>query len=123
MPVPRDERLLQFGVTVMRLQGAGLFAAAVYLLVRSLTSTVHSTGIAALDVLSALVGGLAFVGAARGMARMSRAARVPAYILEFLCLPIGVGLFQGHQPAWGVVVLGSALASTGLLIKGLPKIT
>lgn len=121
-PVPRDERLLQAGVTVIRLQGAGLFAAAIYLLVRSFTSPVHSAGIAALDVVSALLGGLAFVAAARGFARLSRAVRVPGYILEFLCLPIGVGLFQGHQPAWGVVVLGSALAAVVLVARGSPTV-
>jgi hypothetical protein len=121
--VPRDPQLLRLGTAVMTAQGVGLFAAALYLLVRAFTSPVHSAGIAALDVVCALVGGLAFAGVARGLRRLSAAARTPGYILEFLCLPIGVGLFQGHQPAWGVLVLGSALLTIGLLIRGLPKIT
>jgi hypothetical protein len=118
---PRDPRALKIGAAVVAAQGLGLVAAGFYLLVRAFGSDVTNRTIAALDVVWALGGGLLLLRCARGLVRLRYVVRVPVFIVEFITIPVGIGLFQGHQWGWGVLVLGSGLVAMAALIRGLPR--
>jgi hypothetical protein len=107
-------------VLVLTAQGAALVGVAAYLTVRAFGHDAHNRGLAFLDVGATLAGAALLLGLARGLSRLRLAARTPALVVEALCVPVGVGLFQGDQPAYGGVVLGGAVAVIVLLLAGLP---
>jgi hypothetical protein len=118
---PRDPRLMRAGLAVVLAQAAALAGAGAWLGVHAATGAhVTSGGILALDIVAALGAALLLVVLARGLNRGASAARTPTFLVEALCLPVGIGLVQGHQPGFAVAVLGSATAVMLLLGRGLP---
>ncbi|HVU71339.1 MAG TPA: hypothetical protein VHE83_00105 [Mycobacteriales bacterium] len=118
---PRDPRLMRAGLAVLLAQAVALVAAGIWLGIHAATGAhVTSGGILALDIIAAVGAGALLAFLARWLARGSGAARTPTFMCEALCLPVGVGLIQGHRPGFAVAVLGSAVAVMLLLARGLP---
>lgn len=118
---PRDPRLLRAGLAVLLAQAVALVAAGVWLAIHAATGAhVTSGGILALDVVAAVGAGALLALLARALDRGSSAARTPTFLCEALCIPVGIGLIQGHRPGFAVAVLGTAIAVMALLARGLP---
>lgn len=106
--------LLRVGVGVLLLQGVALLGAAAFLAVRTTGHDVDNRAGAIGGALLTLLGAAAFAGLGFALRLPPRRAAVtPALILEALCLPVAVGLFQGGKPEYGAPVL--ALALVGLV--------
>ena len=119
--VPRDARLMRAGLAVLLAQAVALAAGGAWLGVHAATGAhVTSGGILALDIVAAVGAAALLAFLARALSRGSSAARTPAFLCEALCLPVGVGLIQGHRPGYAVAVLGTAVAVMVLLGRGLP---
>ena len=118
---PRDPRLMRAGLAVLVAQAVALVGAGAWLGVHAATGAhVTSGGILALDIVAA-VGAASLLGfLARALSRGSSAARTPTFLCEALCIPVGIGLIQGHQPGFAAAVLGTAVAVMVLLARGLP---
>lgn len=74
-----------------------------------------SRGVATFGALLSLAAGLLLLALSRGLARSRRATLSPIVLAQLLALPVAVGLFQGHLPGYGAIVMLPALAVLGLL--------
>lgn len=105
---------------VVALQGLGLVAAGVFLIVRALEPDAGHRG--STEVLGALsvVVGLGVLAMARAVGNRRRRVRSPLLVLEIICLPIAVTTVQGGRWYAGVPLGASAIAVITLMaIAGL----
>lgn len=101
---------------IVALESLALFAAAVVLIVKTVVGHPDSLGRALSDIGFALVGALLLLFAARGLNRLSPAARTPVIVLQLLALPVSYSLaFQADRIAYGGPILVAALAVIYLL--------
>jgi hypothetical protein len=61
----------------------------------------------------AFAAGLLMLWFARHLSRAQRWARTPVFLVNLLAVPVGIGLYQGHQWLAGSVVLALALLTLG----------
>lgn len=102
---------------LVALQGIGLIAAGVYLVVRAQEPHAgHPGSTTVLGVLSALVG-LVVIAMARAALRLSGRVRSPLLVLEILCLPIGLTAVQGGR--WQIGVPLALVAVAVIVLMGL----
>jgi hypothetical protein len=102
---------LRVAVALIGLEALGMVALALVLLVKSVTGHPHSLVGALLGVLMALLGAAVLALCARGLARLSPAARSPIIVLEVIALPVIYDLaFQAGLVGIGAPILVVALA-------------
>jgi hypothetical protein len=103
-------------VGIVALQALALLAAAGVLVFKTIFGDPDSVGRAMSDAGFAILGALLLALAARGLARLSSAARTPVFVLEALALPVSFDLaFQAHRVDYGGPILVSAAAVLYLL--------
>jgi hypothetical protein len=103
-------------VVVVAVQAATLLVAAVILLVKTVDGNPHSIPGALLGVALTLLAAAALGFGARGLLRLSPAARTPVVVLELLALPVSYDLaFQAGRVGYGAPILVSALIVLYLL--------
>jgi hypothetical protein len=102
---------------LVALQGVGLLAAGVYLIVRALEpDAAHRASTEVLGALSVVVG-LVIVATARLVRARRPRVRSPLLVLEIICVPIAITTVQGGRWYVGVplaVVAVSVIALMGL---------
>jgi hypothetical protein len=97
-------------------EALALLCAAGVLVAKTLTGHPDNVGRALLGAGLALAGALCLALAARGLLRLSPAARTPVVVLQLLALPVSYSLaFQAHRVAFGGPILVVALAVLYLL--------
>jgi hypothetical protein len=102
---------------LVALQGVGLLAAGVYLIVRALEPDAgHRASTEVLGALSVVVG-LVIVATARLVAARSRRVRSPLLVLEIICVPIAITTVQGCR--WYVGVPLAVVAVAVIVLMGL----
>jgi hypothetical protein len=102
---------------LVALQGVGLLAAGVYLIVRALEPDAgHRASTEVLGALSVVVG-LVIVATARLVAARSRRVRSPLLVLEIICVPIAITTVQGGR--WYVGVPLAVVAVAVIVLMGL----
>lgn len=107
---------VRVAAVVVLLQAAGLFVAAVALVIEITGGGYDEAGRAWSDAAFALFGALALVVAARGLSYLRPAVRTPLLVLEVLALPVGYSMIQGGRWEYGAPVVVGALMVTALLL-------
>jgi hypothetical protein len=101
---------------LVALESLALAVAAVVLVIKTLAGHPDSVGRALLGAGLALVGAAALAVGARGVLRLSPAARTPVVVLQLLALPVSYSLaFQAGRVGYGGPMLVVALAVLYLL--------
>jgi hypothetical protein len=101
---------------IIGLQSLALLVAGGIVLAKTVFGHPDSVGRALLGAAFALLAAVALAIGARGVLRLSPAARTPIVVLELLALPVSYSLaFQAGQVAYGGPILVSALAVLYLL--------
>lgn len=96
---------------VVCVQAAGLFAAAVVLIAKTIGGHPDSVSRALFGAAMALLGMIVLLACARGILALRWAARTPIVVIELLALPVSYSLgFQAGRIAYGAPILISALA-------------
>lgn len=99
------------------LQGVGLIAAGVFLIVRALEPDAsHRASTEVLGALSVVVG-LLIVAVARMVWARSSRVRSPLLVLEIICIPIAITIVQGGR--WYVGVPLAIVAVAVIVLMGL----
>jgi hypothetical protein len=100
---------------LVALQGLGLVAAGVFLIVRAVEPVARHRG--STEVLGALsvVAGLGVLAMARAVGNRRPRIRGPLLVLEIICLPIGVTIVQGGRWYVGVPLVAVAIAVVVLM--------
>jgi hypothetical protein len=110
---PRSVRVpaqVRSAVAIVALQALALLAAAIVLIVKTIFGDPDSVGRAMSDAGFAILGALLLALGARGLLRLSSAARTPVIVLELLALPVSFDLaFQAHRVDYGGPILVSAV--------------
>ncbi len=107
---------LTLAAVVLALQGLGLLAAAVVLVVKTLTGSPDSLGRALFLALFAAAGGVGLAFAGRGLVHLRPAVRTPVVLIEILALPVGYSLgIQADRMLYGGPVIVTAVAVLYLL--------
>jgi hypothetical protein len=107
---------LRVAAGVACVQAAGLFAAAVVLVVKTVGGHPDSVGRALFGAAMALLGTLVLLACVRGVLALRWAARTPMVVIELLALPVSYSLaFQAGRVGYGAPILISALAVLYLL--------
>lgn len=102
---------LRVAAGVACVQAAGLFAAAVVLIVKTMVGHPDSVGRALFGAAMALLGMLVLLACVRGVLALRWAARTPIIVIELLALPVSYSLgFQAGRIVYGAPILVSALA-------------
>jgi hypothetical protein len=102
---------LRLAAGVVCVQAAGLFAAAVVLVVKTIAGHPDSVGRALFGAAMALLGMLVLLTCVRGILALRWAARTPIVVIELLALPVSYSLgFQADRMVYGAPILISALA-------------
>jgi len=113
--VPKEIRNAAIAIYV---EAVGLLAAAGVLISKSITGHPNSVGRAWLDAAFRFTGAIVRVVAARGIGRLSPAARTPIVIIQLLALPVAFDMaFQAGLYAYGIPILVIALAVLYLLFR------
>jgi hypothetical protein len=95
---------------LVALQGVGLVAAGVWLIVRALEPDAsHRASTEVLGAMSVVVG-LVVVATARQVWARSRRVRSPLLVLEIICVPIAITIIQGGRWYVGVPLVIVAVA-------------
>jgi hypothetical protein len=81
----------------------------------------HNRGLALVGALFGLLCGLALLLAGRGLRQGARWPWSPAFLAQLFMLPVGIGLVQGGQGVYGVLVLAPAIAAGALLVLAPPR--
>jgi hypothetical protein len=76
----------------------------------------HNRGLALFGAAIGVLFGATLIAAARGLARLKRAAYSPTVLIELLAVPVGIGLIQGKQALIAVAVLVPSIVVLVLLI-------
>ncbi len=101
----------------MGLQGVGLIAAGVFLIVRALEPDAsHRASTEVLGALSVVVG-LLVIAVARMVWARSRRVRSPLLVLEIICVPIAITIIQGGR--WYVGAPLAIVAVAVIVLMGL----
>ena len=101
---------------VIVLEALALLAAVVVLVVKTVAGHPDSVGRAMSDAGLAAAGAVLLLLAARGLIRLSPAARTPVLVLQLLALPVSYSLaFQAHRVGYGGPILVAALVVIYLL--------
>ncbi|WP_375476673.1 hypothetical protein [uncultured Jatrophihabitans sp.] len=112
-PPPRP---LRAACVIVALEVLALLAAAGVLVAKTATGEPASVGRALFGAALAVGGAVVLAFAARGLARMSSAARTPVVVLQILALPVSYSLaFQAHRVEYGGPILVAALSVLYLL--------
>jgi hypothetical protein len=102
---------------LVALQGIGLVAAGVWLIVRALEPDAgHRASTEVLGALSVVVG-LVIVATARLVAARRRRVRSPLLVLEIICVPIAITTVQGGR--WYVGVPLAVVAVAVIVLMGM----
>jgi hypothetical protein len=118
-PDPGDRRTgyAAAAAALVSLQGVGLIAAGVYLIVRALEPDAsHRASTEVLGALSVIVG-LLVVAVARMVWARSRRVRSPLLVLEIICVPVAITIIQGGR--WYVGVPLAIVAVAVIVLMGL----
>lgn len=107
---------LRAAVVIALLEALALVAAAVVLVVKTLTGSPDDLGRALLAAALALLGAVVLALGARGLSRLRPAARTPVLILQLLALPVAYSLWlQAGLAAYGAPIMVAALVTIYLL--------
>ena len=107
---------LRAACAVIGLEALALLVGATWLVVKTITGTPNSLGRALLDVAAALLGALVLALCARGLLRLSPAARTPIVVLQLLALPVSYTLaFEADRVDYGGPILIAAVSVLYLL--------
>jgi hypothetical protein len=107
---------LRAACAVLGLEVLALVAAAIVLVVKTVTGDPNSLARALLGAAFALIGALALALAARGLLHLRPAARTPVVVIQLLALPVSYSLaFQAGRYDYGGPILVAALAVLYLL--------
>jgi hypothetical protein len=113
---PDLPRPLLIACVLIVLEALGLLGAVVVVVYKAATEKSHSLAGALLLAAVALCGVVVLVACARGLARLSPAARTPVVVLEVLAVPVSYSLgFQAGKYVYGAPILVAALAVLYLL--------
>jgi hypothetical protein len=111
--VPRP---LRTACAIIGLEALALFAAAVFLVVDTVTGAPTSVGRALSGAGLALLGALVLAFGARSLLQLRPAARTPVVILQLLALPVSYSLaFQAGRVGYGGPIFVAALVVLYLL--------
>jgi F420-0:gamma-glutamyl ligase len=111
--VPRP---LRAACVVLGLECLGLLSITGFLVISTLTGSPNSVGRALLGAAMALCGALALAAGARGLLRLSPAARTPIVVIQLLAIPVSYSLaFQAGRVGYGGPILIAALSVIYLL--------
>lgn len=107
---------VRVAATVLGLESLALVGAAGVLVTKTVDGHPDSVARALLGAAMALGAAAALVLGARGLMRLSPAARTPMVVLQLLALPVGYSLaFQAGQVGYGGPILVAALVVLYLL--------
>ncbi len=109
MPVRR-------AAAVVLLEGLGLLLLCAGYAARVLFGRPENAGLALTGAVMGLLAGAVVVLLARALAHQRRAAASPVLVTQLLALPVGIGLWEGHLPLYGVAVLLPAVVVLALLV-------
>jgi phosphate/sulfate permease len=113
VPAPGQVRA---AAAVIAAESLALFAAAVVLVVKTITGHPHSVAGALLGAGLALGAALVLATAARGLAKLRPASRTPVIVLQLLAVPVSYSLaFQAHRVGYGGPILLAAVVVLYLL--------
>lgn len=103
-------------VAIVALQALALLGAALILIGKTIVGDPDSLGRALSDTGLALAGAALLGVGARGLHRLSQAARTPVLVLEMLAIPVSYSLaFQADRVGYGGPILLAAVAVIYLL--------
>jgi hypothetical protein len=107
---------IRAAVVVIALESLALVAAAVVLVIKTVTGKPDDVWRALLGAAFALAGAAALGLAARGLQRLRPAARTPIVVLQVLAIPVAYSLaFQAGRVEYGGPILVAALVVLYLL--------
>ena len=111
MPTP-----LRAACVLIAVEALALVAAAAILVTDTIVGKPDNVGRALFGAVLALAAAAVLAYAARGLFRLSAAARTPVVVLQVLTVPVSYSLaFQADRPAYGGPILLVALAVLYLL--------
>ena len=107
---------LRAAVAIIGLEALALVAAAVVLIVKTVSGSPNDIWRALLGAALALAGAAALAFGARALLRLRPAARSPIVVLQLLALPVSYSLwFQAGVAVYGAPIMVAALATLFLL--------
>jgi hypothetical protein len=107
---------LRAAVVLILVESAALLCATVFLVYATVVGRPSEVARALLGAAIALVGSAGLAAAARGLWRLSSAARSPVVVLQLLALPVGYSLgFQAGRIGFGGPIMAIALVVLFLL--------
>lgn len=101
---------------LVAVEGLLLVALGVFLAVRGFGADTDNRARAEIGGAFAVLGGAALGMLARALLARRRWARSPSIVTQVLCVPVAIGLLQGHKVAYGLPLLVVALAALLALI-------
>ena len=113
---PQVPAPLRTACVVLGLECLALLGAAAFLVASTLTGHPSSVARALLGAAMAVVGALALAAGARGLFRLSPAARTPILVIQLLAVPVSYSLaFQAGRVGYGGPILIAAVSVIYLL--------
>jgi len=113
---PDPPRPLVVACAVIALEALALLGLVVFLVVDTAAGHSSHSARGLLSAAFALLGAAALGFGARGLMRLSQAARTPIVVLQLLALPVAYTMaFSAHRPALGGPILVAAIAVIYLL--------
>jgi hypothetical protein len=107
--------LVAAGIVVL-LEALALLAAAVVLIVKTISGSPDDLGRALFAAAFAVLGAVVLAFGARGLLRLRAAARTPIVVVQLLAVPVSYSLaFQADRPGYGGPILLAALVVLYLL--------
>jgi peptidoglycan/LPS O-acetylase OafA/YrhL len=101
---------------LVAVEGVLLVALGVLLVVRGFGADTDNRARAEIGGAFAVLGGAALGMLGRALLARRRWARSPSIVTQVLCVPVAIGLLQGHKVAYGLPLLVVALVAFVALI-------
>jgi hypothetical protein len=107
---------LRVACVVLGLESLALLGIAAFLVIETMTGSPNSVARALLGAAMAVIGALALAAGARGLLRLSPAARTPIVVIQLLAVPVSYSLaFQAGRVGYGGPILLAAVSVIYLL--------